>query len=148
MAQDITPDAALEKFAPLIGKWELRARTSDSDVDNITGWTSFEWMPGGYFIKSESEINFRGHPMYSMEIISYDAERNVYPASVYSSLGSGIFSYEWEVQGNTVTHFGLGATYTGMISEDGNTITGGWRPNEGTPPSASNNYDATMIRMK
>jgi hypothetical protein len=54
----------------------------------------------------------------------------------------------WDVQGNVVKHWVEGSTYTGEFSEDGNTITGGWRPDEGVEANVGNAYDATMTRVK
>jgi hypothetical protein len=148
IGQTSTPDPALKRFEKLIGKWELKGRTLDSNEDNITGWNTFEWMLGRFFLKSEGEINFKGFVMQSVEIIAYDPERKTFPARVYSSMSGDIFPYEWDLQGNTLVHSGLGAKYTGTISEDGNTITGGWRPDVGTAPVEGSAYDATMIRVK
>jgi hypothetical protein len=63
-------------------------------------------------------------------------------------MSGDVHSYEWDIQGNTLIHSGLGAKYTGTISEDGNTITGGWRPDEGTQATEGSAYDAIMIRVK
>ena len=143
-----TPDPALKRFEILIGKWELKGHTLASKENNITGWSTFEWMPGGFFLKTEGEINFMGFRMQSLEIIAYDPIRKRFPSTVYSSMSGEVFSYEWDIQGNTLIHSGLGARYTGTISPDGNTITGGWRPDEGTPVSDGNAYDAVMVRVR
>jgi Protein of unknown function (DUF1579) len=141
------PDPALKRLEKLVGTWKLTGRTLSSKEDNITGWTTFEWMPGGFFLKSVGEINFKGFFMQSLEIIAYDPEKKIFPSSVYSSMSGIIHSYEWDVQGNTVIHSGLGATYTGMFSEDGKMLIGGWRPDEGTESTDGSVYDATMIRV-
>ena len=143
-----TPDPALGRLEKLIGTWELKGRTLSSKEDNITGWTTFEWMPGGFFLKAVGEITFHGSCMQSLEIIAYDPERKTFPASVYSSMSGTILSYEWDVQDNTVIHKGLGATYTGTFSEDGNLLIGGWRPDEGTESTDGTAYDATMRRVE
>ena len=143
-----TPDPALGRLGKLVGTWELTGRTLSSKEDNLTGWTTFEWMPGGFFLQAVGEINFKGFIMQSLEIIAYDPERKTFPSSVYSSMSGTVFSYEWDVQGNTVIHSGLGATYTGTFSEDGNMLIGGWRPNEGTESTDEAAYDATMRRVE
>jgi Protein of unknown function (DUF1579) len=142
------PDPALKRLETLVGKWELKGRTLDSDVDNITGWNTFEWMPGRFFLKSEGEINFKGFLLKALEIIAYDPKRNVFPSNVYSSMSGDVIPYEWDVQGSTLIHSGMGAAYKGTISQDGSTITGGWRPNEGTPETEGAAYDAVMTRVK
>ena len=143
-----TPDPALGRLEKLVGTWELTGRTLSSKEDNITGWTTFEWMPGGFFLQAVGEINFKGFIMQSLEVIAYDPERKTFPSSVYSSMSGTVLSYEWDVQGNIVIHSGLGATYTGTFSEDGNMLIGGWRPNEGTESTDGATYDATMRRVE
>jgi len=133
-----TPDPALGRLERLVGTWELKGRTFSSQEDNITGWTTFEWMPGKFFLKAVGEITFHGSRMQSLEIIAYDPERKTFPASVYSSMSGNVLSHEWDIQGNTVIHSGLGATYTGTFSEDGKMLIGGWRPDEGRESTDGN----------
>lgn len=143
-----TPDPALKCLEKLIGTWKLKGRTLSSKEDNITGWTTFEWMLEGFFLKAVGEITFHGSSMQSLEIIAYNPERKTFPSSVYSSMSGTVFSYEWDIQGNTVIHSGLGATYTGTFSEDGSMLIGGWRPDEGMENTDGTAYDATMIRVE
>ena len=42
------PDPAHKRLEGLVGTWTLKGRTLDSKEDNITGWTTFEWMLGGF----------------------------------------------------------------------------------------------------
>src|SRR5688572_24356862 len=56
-------------------------------------------------------------------------------------------SYQWDVQGNGIKHWVKGATYTGEFSEDGTTIMGGWRPDEGVEANAGNAYDVAMTAI-
>jgi hypothetical protein len=148
MTKNDTVTLAFYRFAPLIGKWELRGRTLDSDEDNITGWNTFEWILDGMFLKSEGEITFKGSTFQSIELIAYNAETQTFPSHVYSSMSGEVLDYKWDVQGSTVIHSGLGATYSGTLSADGNTLTGGWRPDEGTPATDRAAYDAVMVRVK
>jgi hypothetical protein len=144
----LTPDPALGCLEKLVGTWELKGRTLSSKEDTITGWTTFEWMLGGFFLKMVGEITFHGSTMQSLEIIAYDPESRTFPASVYSSMSGTVLSYKWDIQGNTVIHSGLGATYTGTFSEDGKMLIGGWRPDEGVESTDGNTYDAVMIRAE
>jgi Protein of unknown function (DUF1579) len=142
------PDPALKRLEILVGKWEMMGRTLDSEEDNIFGWNTFEWMPGGFFLKSEGEINFKGFLLKALEIIAYDPQRDVFPSHVYSSMSGDVVPYEWDVHGSTLIHSGMGAAFTGTISKGGSTITGGWRPNAGTPETEGAAYDAIMKRVK
>lgn len=62
------PDPALKRLEKLVGTWKLTGRTLSSKEDNITGWTTFEWMPGGIF----SEIGWRDY----LSWLSYAELRN------------------------------------------------------------------------
>jgi hypothetical protein len=67
---------------------------------------------------------------------------------VYSDLGGVPSRYYWDVRGNVVEHWTKGARYTGRFSEDGNRLSGGWRPARGKKSTPGNTYDATMFRIK
>ena len=142
------PDPALKRLDVLIGTWDLKGHTLDSNDDNITGWNTFEWLPGGFFLKSIGEINFKGVKFQTLELIAYDPSSQTFPSSVYSNMGGSVLQYYWDVQGNTVTHLDESSTYTGTLSEDGKTLSGGWRPKEGEKESPENAYDAVMTRVK
>ena len=142
------PKTALNRFERVLGTWALTGRTRDSEVDNVTGWTTFEFLPGGFFLRSDSELDFDGHVSQSTEIIAYDDASETFPAQVFSSMSATIFTYVWEIQGNQLTHTGMGARYTGTLSEDGTTITGGWRPTDGTKSTRVNDYDVVMTRVE
>ena len=64
------PHPALKRLDVLIGKWDLKGRTLDADEDNISGWNIFEWLPGGFFLKSAGEINFKAVKFQTLEIIA------------------------------------------------------------------------------
>ena len=142
------PDPALKRLESLVGTWELRGRTLDSKVDDLTGWTTFEWMSGGFFLKVSGEIEFRGFKVQSLEMVAYDPKSQTFPSSVYTNMSGAVLAYQWEVQGNLVTHGMETAKYTGTISEDGNTLSGGWRPIEGKEGAETVAYDAVMTRVK
>ena len=140
--------SALQRLEVLIGTWDMTGRTLDSDYDNITGWNTFEWLPGGFFMNSFGEINFKGELIQSTEIIGYDPANGAFSSQVYSNMGGEVLPYWWDVQGNLVTHWDPTSKYTGTLSADGNTLSGGWRPNPGEPGEEGSVYDAVMTRVK
>ena len=142
------PDPALKRLDVLIGTWDLKGRTLNASEDNITGWNTFEWLPGGFFLKSMGEINFNGVIFQSLEIIAYDPVTDSFPSIVYSSMSGNILQYYWDVRGNMIIHADASSIYTGTLSEDGNTLSGGWRPKEGKQQTPENSYDAIMTRVK
>jgi hypothetical protein len=144
-----TPHAALRRLEPLIGTWEITGRTLDASADNIRGRVVIEWLLGGRFQQQRGEIEMPdlGLTVHSLEIIGYDQTTDSFPAQVYSNLGEGPAAYAWDVRGNIVRHWTKGSKYTGTLSEDGNTLTGGWRPDSG-PGEPGGAYDATMRRVR
>jgi pimeloyl-ACP methyl ester carboxylesterase len=43
--QPPTPDPALKLLDRYVGTWDMKGRTLDSDVDNVSGRATFEWLP-------------------------------------------------------------------------------------------------------
>jgi uncharacterized protein DUF1579 len=142
------PDPALKRLDRLAGTWELKGRTLDSNEDNITGRVVIEWLMGGLFLQQRGEMTFQGTTFQALEILRYDPATDTFPSIVYSSMSALPAAYQWDVQGDVVTHWTEGSKYTGTFSADDNTLTGGWRPDTGVEESAGNTYDAVMIRVK
>lgn len=142
------PDPALRRLDRLVGTWTLVGRSLGSDEDDISGRLTMEWMPGGFFMLQHGDWDIVGMRMKTLEILHYDPETDTFPATVYTSMTASPLPYHWEVSGNAIRHWVEGATYTGEFSDDGDTITGGWRPSEGVEQTAGNAYDATMTRVR
>ena len=62
-------------------------------------------------------------------------------------MGGTPLPYSWDVRDNAVTHSGYGATFTGNFSDDGHTLTGGWRPDGSTDAESNVAYDVVMTRV-
>ncbi len=146
--QPHSPDPALKRLEVLVGTWMLTGRTLTSKEDNITGKVTIEWLPGGFFLQQRGEIEMLGQKFQSLEIVGYDPISQTFPSTVYSSMNGTPASYEWDIQGDLVMHWTEGSKYTGQLSPDGNTLTGGWRPEFGVAENSGNTYDATMSRVQ
>jgi hypothetical protein len=145
------PDSALKRLDGLVGTWSIKGRTLDSEVDNVSARTTFEWLPGGFFLKQSFEADFMGMKIQSLELIGYDLTSDTFPSTVYSSLVGDPIPYRYDVRGKDVTittDLGGGARMTGKISEDGNTFSGGWRPNPGKEGPGNVAYDFVGTRVK
>ncbi len=142
-----TPDPALKRLEKLVGTWSIKGRTLDSQDDNISGWVTIEWLPGGFFLQQLGEMEFMGSKIHSLEIVGYDPSTKAFFSNVYSNMAGVPAPYEWDVQGNVVTHWTEESKYTGTLSEDGNILSGGWRPEEGKEGPENVAYDATMTRV-
>lgn len=146
--QHSKPDLALKRLEKLVGTWEIRGRTLDSDVDTIFGQVMIDWTMGGFFLELRGQMGDESFHVQSLEILGYDPATDTFPAMVYSNLEGKPTAYYWNVQGNVVTHWTQGSKYTGTFSDDGNTLSGGWRADPGVEQNAGNTYDAVMIRVK
>jgi hypothetical protein len=147
LQQPPAPSPALKRLDRLVGTWCLKGRTLDSKDDNVSGRVTIEWLPGGFFLHQRGELDFRGLKIYRLEIIGYDPSTKTFPSHVYPNVSGVPLAYQWDIQGNIVTHWTKGSKYTGAFSEDGNILSGGWRPEEGTKNTQENTYDATMTRI-
>ena len=142
-----SPDPALGRLERFVGTWDMKGRTIGSDVDNVSGRATFEWLPGRFFMQQRTSLRFDllGLQVESLELIGYDAESGTFPSTVYSNLAPSPLPYRWEVgEGSlkiTVSYGPLDATFTGRWSEDGETFGGGWRPNPGADEAVNFPYD-------
>jgi Protein of unknown function (DUF1579) len=144
------PDPALRALDRFVGTWSLKGRTLDSDVDNVTARTTFEWAPGGHFLVQRFAADFMGMDIQSLEVIGYDPATGTYPSTVYANMSGTPLPYRWEITGVDVkiTAESLGATFRGRWSEDG-TFSGGWRPDPGHENDPGNiPYDISGTRAE
>ncbi|MGF7118625.1 DUF1579 family protein [Methanobacterium oryzae] len=149
--QSPKPDPALKRLNILVGKWSIKGHTLDSKDENVFAMTTFEWLPGGFFLKQTFESDFAGVKIQSLEIIGYDPSSDTFPSTVYSSLFGEPIPYRYDIKGKDViiaTDLGGGAKMTGKISEDGNTFSGGWRPEPGKEDPGNVAYDFVGKRVK
>jgi hypothetical protein len=142
------PHPALRRLDRLVGTWELKGSTLDSQGETIIGHMTAEWILGGFFLQLRGEMAAEAFQVQSIEILGYDPASDTFPSMVYSNLEGVPTPYRWDVQGDVVTHWEKTSKYTGTFSADGNTLSGGWRPNPGVESNPGNTYDAVMVRVK
>jgi Protein of unknown function (DUF1579) len=139
------PDPALKRLDRFVGTWGMKGRTQGSDVDNVSGRATFEWLPGGFFLQQRLSLDFAGLQIESLELVGYDPETGTFPSTVFSNLAPTPLPYRWEVGEDTlritVSYGPLDSTFTGRWSEDGQTFGGGWRPNPGADETVNVTYD-------
>jgi Protein of unknown function (DUF1579) len=139
------PDPALKRLERFVGTWDMKGRTLGSEVDNVSGRTTFEWLPGGFFLQQRATLDFTGLHIESLELIGYDPETNTFPSTVFSNLAPTPLPYRWEVGEDTlritVSYGPLDAAFTGRWSQDGKRFGGGWRPNSGADETVNFPYD-------
>jgi hypothetical protein len=139
------PDPALRKLDRFVGTWDMRGRTLDSAVDDVAGRATFEWLPGGHFLQQRIRLDFAGYQIEGLEVIGYDPATGTFPSTVYPSMAGVPIPYRWAIEGDalTITTDALGATFRGRWSEDGETFSGGWRPNPGREGPGNVAYDVS-----
>jgi hypothetical protein len=142
------PNPALKRLAKLIGTWEMKGRTYDSKHDNVSGHVAIRWFSGGFFMVQEGEVESKGFKVHGLEVVGYDSSTRTFPANVYSDMSESPSKYYWDVRGDSVKHWTKGAKYTGRFSDDGKTLSGGWRPTGRGRKSSGNAYDVVMTRVE
>jgi len=144
-----TPDPALAALDRLVGTWELTGRLAGSEEDTITGRATFRWLPGGFFLEQRISLDFMGMAIESTELVGHDAETGSLESTVYSNMSPVPLPYHWSVDGDTVRisvqHGPLDATFTGTWN--GDSMSGGWRPNEGADQTVNVPYDLRGVRV-
>lgn len=145
------PDPALKRLDRPVGTWSMEGSLVGSDEKNITGETTFRWLPGGFFLEQRVHIDFIDMPIDALEVIGYDPETGTFPSTVYSGFSPEPLPYRWNVRGDSVTievSYGpLDATFTGEWREDG-TFAGGWRANPGADEAVNVPYDIAGHRLE
>jgi hypothetical protein len=146
------PDPALKRLDRFVGTWSMEGHLVGSSENNIKGQASYRWLPGGFFLEQRVQLDFMGMQIDSLELIGYDPETKTFPSTVYSNMSPTPLPYRWDVGEDTVTisvSYGpLDATFNGAFSEDGQSFSGGWRPNPGADETVNVPYDLTGRRVK
>jgi hypothetical protein len=143
------PDPALKKLDRFVGTWDMKGRTLDSKVENVSGRTTFEWLPGGFFLQQRVHIDFAGYVIDGLELIGYDPQTGTFPSTVYASMAPMPLPYRWEIAGDDVKIVTdmLGAVFTGRWGADGK-FSGGWRPMPGREGPGNVPYDIWGARAR
>jgi hypothetical protein len=147
-----TPDPALKRLDRLVGTWSMRGHLVGSDEENIVGQATFQWLPGAFFMQQDVELDFAGFAQISSrEMIGYDPGSGGFASYVFSNMSPEPLPYKWDLQGDTLTisvsHGPLDAAFEGRFSEDGDSFSGGWRPNPGADPAINPPYDIGGTRL-
>lgn len=91
-----------------------------------------------------------GMDIGALEVIGYDPSTGSFSSTVFSSMVGVPIPYQYDVRAEHVTirtELGGGATFTGTFGEDGNTFSGGWRPDEGKEGPGNVAYDIVGTRL-
>ena len=97
------PDPALRELDFLVGRWSMRGHLGGSDEENIVGEASYEWLPGGLFMRQRIKLDFAGFvQVHSEELIGYDPASGKFKSQVYSNMSPEPLPYELDVRGGQI----------------------------------------------
>lgn len=117
----------MEKWQAFIGTWKTEGETTTGD--KITGFDSYEWFPGNFFVIHKVDVKMGEEHIQGMEIISYDATTGKYPMQYYNNKGDTSLSQATENNGKwNIT--GEKERLAFSITENGNVIAGTWEGSE------------------
>ncbi len=140
-----TPDPSLKALDKFVGTWSMSGNLVGADEEILKGKATFEWLPGGFFLKQQVKMTFMGMPIESTELVGYDPETKGLKSFVYSNMSPMPLPYFWKVDGDdieiSVSYGPLNATMTAQFSKDGESYSGGWRPNAGADANVNVPYD-------
>ena len=137
---------SIDALSILIGTWHLTGRSVGADHDNITGELTGRAILGGQVLELAGTMRIGEQAVSSLELVWADEAAGTSPPTSTRPRPACRRTTGGPCSGATLTHAGLGATYTGTISDDGTTITGGWRADPGQPEHPGSSYDAIMRR--
>ena len=149
------PNLALRRLDRLVGTWKMVGGPVGSHEDSMTGSFTITWLHGdsssALFLQQDMEMDYSGTKIVSREIIGYDPKTDTFPSHVYSNMSPDALPYVWNIQGDditiTVSYGSIDSTYHGKFAPDGNSFSGGWRPNPGADKAINAAYDAVATRI-
>lgn len=146
-----TPHPSLKALDKFVGKWSMSGHLVDDNKEILKGEATYEWLPGGFFLKQQVSMTFMGMPIESTELVGYDQETDSLKSFVYSNMSPVPLPYFWKVDGDdveiTVSYGPLDATMHAEFSKDGKSYKGGWRPNPGADTNINVPYDISGTRL-
>jgi hypothetical protein len=123
---------ALAALEPLLGEWTVEAKGPGGKPWPGEGRASFEWHASGAYLVQRTGIDAEGAPD-SLAIIGCDEANGTY-VQLYSDERGVCRIYEMHVDGREWTLAREGdpfpQRFTGILSEDGSTISGTWEKAE------------------
>jgi hypothetical protein len=120
-----------ERLEALVGTWQTEGWTKDvpgAAAAKIDATDAYEWLPGGFGLLHTVDARVGDEKVEGAEIIGYDPERGTYVTQYFGSDGPTAYEASlreesgalmWSMRSRTTR-------FTGVFSEDGNTITGHW----------------------
>lgn len=150
-----TPDPALKRLDRLVGTWKIEGRPVGSDDYSVHGTTRYSWLhdPLGksFHLQQDMDMDYDGKQIKARELVGYNPQTKAFSSFVYSNVAPDPWPYEWDIEGDDFTISikkpPMDATFRAKFAPDGNSFSGGWRPNPGADESVNSSYDVTVTRV-
>lgn len=144
----------LDRLDTLTGQWEMEATfkagyfgPGSPAITSRGGQTTFEWVEGRYFLAQRFTTEHPAAPS-GIAIIGTGTEPGTFTQHYYDSRGVARV-YQMTLDGRALKLWreapGFWQRYTGVISSDGNTITGAW---EGSADGHEWKHDFSLTYIK
>lgn len=145
---------SLDRLDVLIGQWEMEATfeagyfgPGSQPITGRGGRTTFEWLEGRFFL-TQRFINEHPAAPSGIALIGVGTDPDTFTQHYYDSRGVTRI-YQMTLDGRTWKLWreapGFWQRYTGLISDDGNTITGAW---EGSADGQEWKHDFGLTYIK
>ncbi|HSW65769.1 MAG TPA: hypothetical protein VLI54_01360 [Bacillota bacterium] len=133
----LPPHPAMQQLKHLIGHWR--------NDGGAPGTSTYKWGLGGHFLIQEFKTETpSGRRLSGIEYITWDEDTQSLRSHLMADDGSNFtYTYQFDDDGTMWNWFGDKESdnfFKGMLSKDGNTITGRWQwPGGG--------FDVTSVRL-
>lgn len=145
---------SLDRLDVLIGEWEMEATfkagyfgPGSPATTERGGRTTFEWLQGRCFLTQRFVVDHPAAPS-GISIIGAGTDPGTFAQHYYDSRGVARV-YQMSLDGRVWKLWreapGFWQRYTGVISDDGNRITGAW---EGSPDGQEWKHDFALTYIK
>jgi hypothetical protein len=146
--------SSLDRLDALIGQWEMEATfaagyfgSGSPAITGRSGRATFEWLDGKFFLAERFVTEHPAAPS-GIAIIGVSADPEAFEQHYYDSRGVARV-YQMSLDGGVWKLWreapGFWQRYTGVISEDGTTITGAW---EGSADGRDWKHDFALAYIK
>jgi hypothetical protein len=125
------PGAEHERLGALVGRWKTAGSISAAAHDaasRLEATETYEWLPGGRALLHRVHALVGDEELEGAEIIGYDPARRTYVAQYFGTDGPRTYeaSLANEYGGLLLKMRSQTERFTGLFSDDGNTIEGHW----------------------
>lgn len=117
-----------------VGRWntegEMRADPSGGAIP-FTATDTYEWLPSGLFLLHRVDARMGENEVKVLEVIGWDPSIQSYSCRSFDTAGNA-GAYRASLTGRAWKIWGDTERFSGMFSEDGNSLSGTWERHDGS----------------